>query len=326
MTNNKMRAISGFYELKILVLGDVMLDIYDFCYSAQSRPSPEKAGKRVYKADKSLKTLGGAGNVAANLAALGTATVLITVCGQDGHYFTLKELAEKANIHHFLIRDAARPTTTKTRLYIDNEYLLRRDDEIVSEITDKIAAAVLREFRREIKGADAVVLSDYHKGFFSNELAQRLIAICNQRDIPVIVDFKPPHKEYFQGAKVIVPNRPEAEQLYTGFVNGGLLEQSTRALYQVLACPNLVVTLGADGLCGFDGEEFFHIPANRVEAIDAVGCGDTVRAALALGFAAGLNLREAVSLANDAAAVVVQKLGTATLSPQELQAFIAVKN
>src|SRR5690348_172470 len=112
-SERKLEAVGKFSSLKVLVLGDVMLDIYDFCYTEQSKPIPsEKPGKRAYKAQQSLKTMGGAGNVAANLAALGVQTSLIAVTGNDGHYFTLQELADELHISHCLIRDRDRPTTT----------------------------------------------------------------------------------------------------------------------------------------------------------------------------------------------------------------------
>ncbi len=323
MKKKKLDVIKKFRDLKVIVLGDVMLDIYDFCYTSESKPiSSEKPGKRAYKALDSIKTLGGAGNVAANLSSLGVSTVLITVCGKDGHYFTLQELADKLNIHHFFIQDKSRPTTTKTRLYIDDEYLLRRDDEVIAQLSTETTAILMNEFQREVKGTDAVILSDYNKGFFTEEFSRDIISLCKERNVPVVVDFKPANKTYFRGADIIVPNRPESESLQPGFLDSGNLEQATRSLYRLLECPNLVVTLGSSGLCGYDGNSFFEVPANQVEVTDGVGCGDTVRACLALGFALGLSLHETGSLANDAAAVVLQKVGTATLSRNELEAFI----
>jgi rfaE bifunctional protein kinase chain/domain len=321
-----LTAIRQFSRLHILVLGDVMLDVYDFCYTPDSKPiDSEKSGKRAYKAQNSIKTIGGAGNVAANLAALGVATALIGITGNDGQYFTLQTLADALNVKHCLIRDVTRPTTTKMRLYLDDEYLLRRDDEETHPISHETALTIVNEFVRELDHADAVVLSDYHKGFFTEELAQRLIAIATQRNIPVIVDLKPSHKEYFRGATIIAPNRSEAEALYPGFLRGHSLEESTRTLYQQLNCRSVVVTLGEQGLCGYDGARFFHVPANRVKVVDAVGCGDTVRVGLTLGYVAGLTLSDAGELANDAAAVVVQKIGTSTVNQAELLAFVTSK-
>ncbi len=299
-----------------------MLDVYDFCSSAKSRPSPEKTGKRVYQAQKSLKTLGGAGNVAANLSALNVSCVLITTCGADGNYLTLRELADQFKIHHFLIQDRGRQTTIKTRLYIDDEYVLRRDDENTEPLSPETSEAVFTTFLREVKGADAIVLSDYSKGFFSEELAQQIIEVCNRREVPVIVDFKPCNKSFFRGSDVIAPNRTEAEALLPGFVDDHDLQAKALKLHEHLGCKSLVVTLGGKGLCGYDGREFYLIPANAVPVRDAVGCGDTVRAGLALGMACDLTLQEAMSLANDAAGVAIQKMGTAVVSVEELRLAI----
>jgi len=139
----------------------------------------------------------------------------------------------------------------------------------------------------------------------------------------VLVDLKPPNVAYFAGADLIVPNSAEAEALSPGFLQSTQLERDVRALYARLACKNLVVSLGSRGICGFDGATFFHAPAHAVTAVDEVGCGDTARVGLALGVVLGFSLPEAAALANAAAAVVVQKLGTATLKPQELLAFIS---
>ena len=321
----KIAAIDRFGDLKVLVLGDVMLDIYDFCDSETSRESPEKPGKKVYKAQQSIKTLGGAGNVAANLASLDVATCLLSICGQDGHYFTLGELADQSDVEHVLLKDPARLTTTKTRLYIDGEYILRRDDEELQEVNGATTAAILGELAKRLDSVDAVILSDYDKGFFTAAGTREIITLCQRQEVPVIVDFKPPNSTYFKGADIIAPNHIEAQILLPEFDPDGPLESQMGVLYERLGCRNLVVTLGGRGLCGFTGSAFSYLPANAVEVVDSVGCGDTVRAGLALGYALGLSLAEAVDLANDTAAVVVQKIGTATLTRAELIEFIETK-
>ncbi len=322
MRDIKLGALDKFADLHILVLGDIMLDIFDFCHSNESRPSPEKAGTLVYKAHNSVKTLGGAGNVAANLAALDVATSFISVCGQDGNRVVLQNLADELGIMHTFIADPSRPTTTKTRLYIDDDYILRRDDEATDEVGGDIAQRISESFTRHVHGADAVILSDYDKGFFTAANARVFIDVCRDRSIPVIVDFKPPNRSYFSGANIIAPNNVEAEVLQPGFKQIDDMEAEVCKLYESLACDNLAVTLGKRGICGFDGNAFFHAPGNEVEAVDTVGCGDTVRVGMALGFALGLDLRQSASLANDAAAVVARKLGVATLSRDELRGFI----
>lgn len=309
-------------DLKILTLGDLMLDVYDFCYTANSRPSPEKPGRRVYKAEESLKMLGGAGNVAANLADLGVSSILISVAGIDGYNDILKELCEQRLIHNIIVPETDRISTLKTRLYIDDEYLLRRDDEVARKISKESQEAILQNFQREVKGASAVILSDYNKGFFNKEIAQEVIKTCNEKNIPVIVDFKPANKDLFHGATVVAPNLVEAQDIKPTFVVDENIERYSRELHELLGCKNLMVTLGSFGLLHTDGSNFNMIKAHKVKAVDSVGCGDTVRACLALGFALGYSLEDACKLANAAAAIVVQKIGTASISPDELNEFL----
>jgi D-beta-D-heptose 7-phosphate kinase/D-beta-D-heptose 1-phosphate adenosyltransferase len=279
-------------------------------------------GKRAYKAHHSIRTLGGAGNVATNLAALGVQTALIGVTGNDGNYFTVKELAERLGIRHFLVRDGSRVTTAKARLYIDDEYVLRRDEEAVHPVDEETSAAVVTQFRREVGMANAVILSDYAKGVFTKENAQAIIGVCGDRSVPVIVDFKPVNRALFPGADIIAPNQAEAASLVSGFARTRRLEGGVRRLHRLLACRNTVVTLGEDGICGYDGSAFFHVPGNDVREVCAVGCGDTVRAGLTVGYVLGLELEGAARLANDAAAVIVQKPATAVISARELAEFV----
>ena len=325
MPHRLKQAITRFSTMKVVVVGDVMLDLFEYCYSAQSKPiDSEKPGRRAYTAQALHRHPGGAGNVAANLSALDVTALLIGVTGADGHHLTLEQLCEQRAIRARLIRDPKRQTTLKNRLYLDDEYLLRRDDETTEPLSETVRERVLNEVRCELDGADAVILSDYAKGLFSEELAQSVIQLCAGRALPVIVDFKPTHQSLFRGATIIAPNAGEARVLLPGapFAAGddAGLEQDVRGLYERLACDNIVVTLGEHGICGYDGHGFFHLPAHPVHVVDAVGCGDTVRAILALGHAAGLSLVETADLANHAAAIAVQKLGTATVTREELLA------
>lgn len=323
MNERFRQAVARFSTMKIVVVGDVMLDLYEYCYTDQSKPiDSEKPGRRAYTAQALHRHLGGAGNVAANLASLSVAAVLIGVAGNDGRHLTLQQLCERQSIRARLIRDPQRQTTTKNRLYLDDEYLLRRDDECADPIPETVIQTLLNEVRCELDGADAVVLSDYAKGVFSETLAQEIIAACRSRSLPVIVDFKPAHRAFFRGASIIAPNAGEAGTMlpgehFTG-VSEDALERNTRRLHEQLGCRSLVITLGAHGICGTDGQAFFHVPSRKVQVIDAVGCGDTVRAVLALSHASGLDLEEAAVLANQAAGLVIQKPGTATLTREEL--------
>lgn len=320
-----IEAVGKFNQLRVLVAGDVMLDIYDFCYTAHSKAiDSEKGGKRAYSVMDSPLALGGAGNVAANLCSLGAQAMLAGVTGDDGGHFDLCALAERQGMRHLLLRDAGRPTTTKSRLYIDDQYVLRRDHESAEPVAREIALTLVAELRRQLEHADGLVLSDYAKGLFSEDTARQLVDAARERGIPVVVDFKPGNRALFEGGDLLVPNEGEAEALVPGFrgLDGEELERAARALRESLGCRRLVVTLGRRGVCGVDAAgDYFRIPGNEVREVDAVGCGDTVRAALALGLAAGLRLQQAARLANDAAAVIVQKPSTALVTPEELLAF-----
>lgn len=302
---------------KILVVGDIMIDVYDFCHTEHSRPSPERPDKKVYTAHRSGRMLGGAGNVAANLASLGVETSLISVCGDDGNAIEARRLCDASGINHHLIKDASRQTTIKTRLYIDDQYLLRRDDENTHKVSSDISTGLVHEFWEVLGSVDAVILSDYNKGLFTSENAQAFIAECNKRSIPVVVDLKPPNASIFPNATVVAPNLKEARDICAAF-DPYQKETSLKMIHDVLKAANVVVTIGEEGMLVYDGNDAMHVPGCRVTAVDPCGCGDTVRACITLGLVSGLSLAEAAEFANHAASLVVQRLGTVTLSLEDL--------
>lgn len=317
------KILDKFSELNILVIGDVMLDVYNYHVTKHSRVLvSERPGIRAYCATQSIRRLGGAGNVAANLAALDVQTSVIGVAGNDDGYFCLCEIADRLRIRHMFIRDPSRPTTTKSRLHIDDRYVLRTDNESVTKVGREIEALVLRDVVRAIPGVDAVVLSDYAKGLFTKTLVQHIIQASKRHSIPVIADFKPVNRKLFSSADIVSPNEHEARQLLRSFSRFDI-KKSMSNLHARLSCAALVVTLGDYGIAGYDHHGFFHIPAHMVTVRDAVGCGDTVRAGLAIGCAMGLSLRDSAALGNYAAAVVVQKPHTAVVSRTELRTFIS---
>jgi D-glycero-beta-D-manno-heptose-7-phosphate kinase len=317
--------IDMFPSFNVLVIGDIMLDTYEYCLTSESRfLHSEKPGKRAYKSQKAVKVLGGAGNVAVTLSSLGAKTYLIGITGNDENYFKIRELSDASNISHFIVRDPSRPTTTKRRLYIDDEYILRQDNECADKIDKETSATLMREILYRIPMVDVVILSDYNKGLFTELNSPEIIRECRMHNIPLVVDFKPANKSLFAGADVISPNENEAKELLPSFSFQDL-ENSVRKLYDLLYCNALVVTLGDKGLCGFDGSDFFCVPGIKVNAHDAVGCGDTVRAVIALGISSKLSLNDAAGLANYAAAVIVQKPLTSTLTRLELLTFIKGK-
>jgi len=301
---------------RVLVVGDAVLDAYDFCYTEQSRPSPESPDKRVYTSHRIERMLGGAGNVAANLASLGVETTLLSICGDDGNALEVRRICDASGIRSCLLEDLSRPTPVKTRLYIDDHYLLRRDDEQMHNVSAQLSSQITKEFERILDHVDAVILSDYNKGFFTAENAQAMIALCRERAIPVVVDLKPANASIFSGATVVSPNLKEAREISEGF-DPSQPESSLKAIHDILNSEQVVVTLGAEGILVYDGHGAAHVPGCNVTAVDPCGCGDTVRACLTLGLVCGLALIDAAEFANYAASLAVQKLGTATLIPDE---------
>ena len=304
-------------ESRVLVVGDAVLDAYDFCYTDHSRPSPERADKRVYTAHRLERMLGGAGNVAANLASLNVETTLLSICGDDGNALEVRRRCETAGISHHFIEDPSRPTPVKTRLYIDDQYMLRRDDELVHNISDELSLEITTTFSHLLDSVDAVILSDYNKGLFTADNAQAMIALCCERAIPVIVDLKPPNASIFSGATIIAPNLKEAREILPSF-DPAQKEESLREIHDVLNAEKVLVTLGEDGMLVYENDEVTHVQGRAVAAIDPCGCGDTVRACLTLGLVSGLGLVESAEFANLAASIAVQKLGTVALTPEEL--------
>lgn len=322
---SEIEVIERFPDLRALVVGDIMLDVYEFCRTGDSKPiDSEKAGKRAYKAQETIKVLGGAGNVAANLASLDVQTTLVGVTGNDEHYFKIRDLADDLEIRHGLIRDERRPTTIKARLYLDDDYLLRRDTECTVRVDGGTSSALAKEVLRALPETDVVILSDYDKGVCTAANTGQIIRECRLHEIPVVVDFKPGNRAFFAGADIIAPNAAEAAELIGGF-SMDRLDSDCRRLHASLGCRNTVVTLGEQGLCGVGPGGFFHVRGHRVKPVDKVGCGDTVRAGLAIGAALGLSLEESGELANDAATVIVQKPATSVLSRGELRDFVSGK-
>jgi D-beta-D-heptose 7-phosphate kinase/D-beta-D-heptose 1-phosphate adenosyltransferase len=322
-TEKILQALDSLPSKRVTVIGDVMLDLFQFCRTEQSKPiDSEKPGKRAYRLTDKVMTLGGAGNVAVNLAALDVSTTILGVAGNDGNYVTLKRLAERRGIRHSFLRDDARPTTVKTRLYLDDGYVVRVDEESTERISAGLAEELLERARGEIGGSDVVILSDYDKGLFRSGVSEEIVSLCRASGVPVVVDAKPANVRMFAGADIIAPNAQEAAALVGTFHAPGGREQGVRRLFELVGAKNVVVTLGGEGVCGFDGNRYFHVPGHPVREVDAVGCGDTVRAVMAVGYASGLDIESAASVANDAAALIVQKPAVSSISRAELHDFV----
>jgi len=312
--------VARFPGASVLIVGDVMLD--QFIVGRVSRISPE-APVPVVEHDHDEYRIGGAGNVAANVRALGAAVELVGVVGQDrGAEILRQELARRSIGCASLVIDATRPTTTKQRIVTTrNQQVARVDYEDDTEVAGALEQQVVAEALRRIDAVNVVIVSDYLKGVVSRSLVAAIVERARGRRLPVLVDPKIPHLEYYAGTTLVTPNHHEAEMATHLRIRTD--EDARRAghvFVERAKCQGVLITRGEHGMSLVDPSGEAHYPAVAREVADVTGAGDTVIATLALGLAAGASLAEAAQLANQAAGVVVRRFGPATVTPEELLA------
>lgn len=306
----------------ILIVGDVMLD--EYVWGEVRRISPE-APVPVVDARRRTYAAGGAANTAANVASLGGRALLGGVVGRDQQAEQLRQALRQHEVDaEGLIVDLDRPTTAKTRIVAQNQQVVRVDTEARIPLAVELEDALLEWVARRLSDADGCILSDYNKGVVSPRLAERFIQLAQKAGKPIVVDPKGTHYVKYRGATVVTPNTHEAEQALNRKINGhaDLLEVGGQ-LSAILEGSALLVTRGPEGMSLFlNGALALHIPAVARNVFDVTGAGDTVVSILALALAAGATLEQAAYLANHAAGIVVGKFGTATVSIDELLAYI----
>ena len=313
-----LQLIGRMKTSRVVVVGDIMLDRYLF--GETDRLSPE-APVPVVTVRERHAALGGAANVAANVAALGAACQLVGAVGDDVDGAAVRqELAVARLEDRHVVTVAGRPTTSKTRIIARAQQIVRIDDEVESLLDGADLARLIRVAREALADADALLLEDYNKGALAPPLIAAVMEVAKRRGIPIVVD--PKFRQFFEyaGATVFKPNRRELESALGAAVD----LQNGNALPEVLArlrVDNLLVTLGAEGmvLVMKDGSST-HIPSIAREIYDVSGAGDTVTAWMGAALAAGGSIRESAQLANYAAGVEVEKPGVATVSPEEVLA------
>ena len=318
----RVRAIAGAAtSAHILVVGDAMLD--KFIAGRVTRISPE-APVPIVMFDHESHRIGGAANVAHNITSLGGRATLVTVAGQDEAAATLAAACRDAGISPAFVGDRARLTTTKVRIVTErNQQVARVDYEMDAEISGEIEQRVIASLQQYATEAAAIVVSDYLKGCVTARVVQAAVAAAAARKIPVLIDPKVPHIDYYGGATVITPNHHEAEIATNMRVRTDEdARLAARVFRERAACGAVLMTRGDQGvwLLG-DGVED-SLPAAAREVADVTGAGDTVIATAALALAAGATLPEAARLANEAAGLVVAKFGPAVVSPAELLAAL----
>jgi len=312
--------VSTFLDMRVLIVGDVMLD--EYIWGDVRRISPE-APVPIVQVSHRTYGAGGAANVAANVVSLGGQALLCGVVGLDPQAASLRFiLGERAIPIDGLVADGQRPTTTKTRILAHDQQVVRVDAESRSPLEVTVEDAIVGWVESHVTDVDACVLSDYDKGVVSLGLSQRIIRVARQADKPMIVDPKGTNYTKYRGATVITPNVHEAARAAGRDIdNDDDLCEAGRCLAGVVDDSALLITRGAQGMSLFlDGMHTVHIPTVARKVFDVTGAGDTVVSTLAMALAGGAGLQEAAYMANLAAGIVVGKLGAATVTPHELLA------
>jgi len=302
-------------QVRLLVVGDVMLDRYWF--GEVNRISPE-APVPVVKVERQEERLGGAANVARNAASLGAATALLSVVGDDDAGRALGRLLEEGQIDAGLHVDRDIDTIVKLRVIGRQQQLLRIDFE--TPPSHEILQAKLADYERRVADADVVILSDYGKGGLTH--IAEMIRIARAAAKPVLVDPKGDEWGKYAGATVITPNRSELREVVGRWSSEDDLIAKSQKLRAELGLEALLVTRSEEGMTLFADGETHHQAAKAREVFDVSGAGDTVIATLAVMIAAGADWAEAIRVANVAAGIVVGKLGTAVVTRQELAAAL----
>ncbi len=306
----------NFRDIRVVVMGDIMLDRY--IHGDVTRISPEGPFP-VLSVKRENDSLGGAGNVFANLRALGIDARIIGAVGQD----------EAANIVRSLCGPGAelidvsdRPTIQKIRFIGNGQQMMRADHEMTAPLSSADQERLIEKAINEIRFAKALILSDYNKGCLTRNVLTQMIDEAKKLGIPVLVDPKGKDYTIYKGADVVTPNRKELAEStdVTSLASDTDIAQAAKKLLEISGIKAIVATRSEDGMTILENKdaEPFHLKTQAREVADVSGAGDTVIATLAAGLAAGLNLREAATLANKAAGIAVSKAGAHAVTAEEL--------
>ncbi len=304
---------------RIVVLGDVMLD--EFVWGDVTRISPE-APVPVVDIRRESVHLGGAANVLANLVGLGAKACVIGVIGDDSGGERLRIALAEVNDqqpHGYLVVDAGRPSTIKTRIIAHSQLVVRADRELRSPVEGEVEGRVIDALKQALDGAAAFVVSDYDKGVVTPRILREVLPQAYER-MPVLIDPKLRNFGSYRPATLVTPNHHEAlrmADLEDDSDDG--LHKAAKFIRAKLGCDSVLVTRGSKGMVLLEGDrEPVFVPTAAREVYDVTGAGDTVIATLAAALAAGTSMLEAATLANHAAGIVVGKVGTATATAEEL--------
>jgi D-beta-D-heptose 7-phosphate kinase/D-beta-D-heptose 1-phosphate adenosyltransferase len=316
MTSDDLNAIkdiiSEFSKKRVLVLGDIMLDKY--IWGDVSRISPE-APIPIVQVQKDTSSLGGAGNVCENLKSLGASPLLVGVVGDDFEGEWIKKYAPDSR---GVFTDSSRPSTSKIRIIAHQQQIVRVDHESLDPVPESIEKKIVHFIQNE--EYDGMILSDYNKGLLSKTLVEEAILASKKKDIPLFVDPKVINFSLFSPVTLITPNHHEAERIvYHPCESDSDVVKAGDKILSLISAKYLILKRGEKGMTVFEkGKMGEHIPTHAQQVYDITGAGDTVIAAASLALLSGGNIYQAAFLANAAAGIVVGKMGTASLSSEEL--------
>jgi rfaE bifunctional protein kinase chain/domain len=314
--------VERFAGLPVVILGDVMLD--HFIFGSVHRLSPE-APVPVVEFEREEFRTGGAGNVAHNVRGLGGLVELVGIIGRDEYAVRVRDALRRDGVGvEGLVAEEARPTTRKVRVVTSrNQQVTRIDYESDREARGDVEAALIAGLERAAGAAGAIVISDYLKGSVTRPLVARAVGLARARRIPILVDPKVPHLDYYSGVTLLTPNNAEAEAAaHMRIRTDAEARTAARVIRDRLGCRSVLITRGESGMWLLDEAAEGHLPAAAREVADVTGAGDTVIATLALALAAGADMVEAATLANAAAGISVTRFGPAGVSPAELRAAL----
>ena len=306
------KIINNFKTKKILVLGDLMLDKY--IWGNVARISPE-APVPVVEVHKDSSCLGGAGNAANSLESLGAFPLLAGIVGDDGEGQWIKENVPDSR---GIFIDTSRPTTVKTRIIAHHQQVVRVDLEKKSPISSKMEKQIIKFLKEE--SFDGILISDYNKGTLSRSLVSQTLSYAKRKKIPVFVDPKFENFFHYSPVTLIAPNHYEATRIvHLECTTDSQVEKAGQKILERISAPYLIIKRGEHGMSVFEkGKKVRHIPTGAKEVYDITGAGDTVIATASLVLLSGSSIMDAAVLANAAAGIVVGKIGTATVTAEEL--------
>ena len=310
--NDYRELVESFHKAKVLVLGDVMLDRY--WWGKVERISPE-APVPIVLLERTFETAGGAANVAVNVAGLGADVFLIGLVGDDGEGETLKKILVQQGVHSEFLKDDKRGTTVKTRVVAHSQHVVRVDNEQVIPLNEEQERTVLEMVQSKAKEVDILIGSDYAKGFFTEKLLSRLITLSKEVQRKIVIDPKGPDFSKYYGATAITPNQKEALEACRKAAD---TDEAGKMLLEELNLECVLITQGERGMTLFEKHSKRFLSASARKVYDVTGAGDTVIATFATAIACGACYKKAAEIANIAAGLVVEEVGTTAIKKENL--------